>query len=312
MKIKVLGSAAGGGLPQWNCNCANCAAVRRGDPGITARTQSSLCISENDRDWVLLNASPDILQQIRATPELQPARALRDSGIVCALVTDAQIDHTAGLLLLRERQTPLPLHATPSVWAELREGFPLGPMLSHYCGLDYREIPMNGRGFRIPGLPHTRFTAVPLSSAAPPYSPNRNRPAPDDNIGLLIENETSGAVVFYAPGLGQIDTPVREAMAGADLLLIDGTFWQEDEMMRVGLSTKSASDMGHLPQSGPTGMIAALGGLPDISGRAAARQRKVLIHINNTNPILRDDSPERRELDRHGIEVAVDGMTFCV
>ncbi|MBU6493742.1 pyrroloquinoline quinone biosynthesis protein PqqB [Pandoraea sp.] len=304
MQLKVLGSSAGGGFPQWNCNCRNCRAVRRADPAVTARTQSSICVSENGSDWVLINASPDILQQVRTTPELCPARAPRDSGIAAVMLIDAQIDHTAGLLLLRERTAPLPLYATEPVWQDLSTRFPIGPMLDHYCGVDHHSIPLEGAPFHVAGLDATSFTAIPLESAAPPYSPHRHAPEPGDNIGLLIRNESTGRQAFYAPGLGRIDARTREAMQGADLLLVDGTFWRDDEMQRLGLSPKSAAEMGHLAQSGPHGMISHLDAL------ASDTCRKVLIHINNTNPILRDDSPERAELARHGIEVAHDGMTF--
>ncbi|GAB3629657.1 pyrroloquinoline quinone biosynthesis protein PqqB [Pandoraea terrae] len=306
MHILVLGSSAGGGLPQWNCHCANCRAVREGDPAVSARTQSSIAVSENGTDWVLVNASPDILQQVRGAPELRGARAPRDSGIACVVLIDAQIDHCAGLLLLRERDTPLPVHATEPVWQDLCTGFPVGPMLAHYCGVTHHPIPIDGSSFRIDGLDHTRFTAIPLDSAAPPYSPHRQAPVAGDNIGLLIRNERTARQCFYAPGLGRVDARVREAMQAADLLLVDGTFWRDDEMQRLGLSRKRAADMGHLAQSGSHGMIAELDALPSFGAR------KVLIHINNTNPILREDGPERAELARRGIEVAHDGMHFTL
>jgi pyrroloquinoline quinone biosynthesis protein B len=298
MNIVVLGSSAGGGFPQWNCNCRNCAGLRNGTVRATARTQSSIAVSSNGTDWVLINASPDILTQIRATPALQPARARRDSGIAAVMLMDAQIDHVTGLLMLREGRQ-LPLYCTAQVWRELNDGLPLARVLSHYCGVDRHALPLDG-SVHVPGIDGIRFTPLALTSKAPPYSDHRNDPHPGDNIGLLIEDDASGKSVFYAPGLGAIEPHVEAALRKADCVLVDGTFWRADEMIELGLSHKTAADMGHLPQAGEGGMIAVL-------DRVQAR-RKVLIHINNTNPILDDDSEQRALLARHGIEVAFDGM----
>jgi pyrroloquinoline quinone biosynthesis protein B len=304
MKIKVLGSSAGGGFPQWNCNCRNCDGVRRGSIKATRRMQSSIAVSANGEDWLLVNASPDLLAQIAANPELQPARRVRDSGIAAVLVIDAQIDHVTGLLMLRERDTPLPLYATDAVWQDLCSGFPVAPILSHYCGIEHRRIALDGSPLAIDALKGVQIDALPLSSKAPPYSPHRQAPERGDNIGLVITNSQTGKRVFYAPGLGAIEPHVLAAMREADLLLVDGTLWTADEMIRLGLSKKTAADMGHLQQSGPGGMIELLDSLE------ASDVRKVLIHINNTNPVLIEDGPERRILSEHGIEVAYDGMTF--
>lgn len=305
LKIRILGSAAGGGFPQWNCNCFNCRGLRDGSIRASARTQSSIAVSENGIDWVLVNASPDILSQIRATPALQPARAVRDSGICAVLLMDGQIDHVTGLLMLRERSSPLPIHATRQVFADLSGGLPLVSVLSHFCGVTNNTIRLDGAEFPIAPLEHTRFTAVPLSSKAPPYSPHRHDPHPGDNIGMTIVNRATGRQAFYAPGLGAMTPAVSAAMAAADVLLVDGTFWTEDEMIALGLSTKTAAAMGHLPQSGPGGMIEVLDKLP---AAPHGKRRKILIHINNSNPILREDSAERAELAAHGIEIAYDGM----
>lgn len=304
MKIKVLGSSAGGGFPQWNCNCRNCDGVRRGTLKATRRTQSSIAVSANGEDWLLVNASPDLPGQIAANPELQPARRARDSGIAAVLVIDAQIDHVTGLLMLRERDTPLPLYATDAVWQDLCTGFPVGPILSHYCGVEHRRIALDGAPLAVAALHGVQIDALPLSSKAPPYSPHRDAPARGDNIGLVVTNRQTGKRAFYAPGLGAIEPHVLAAMREADLLLVDGTLWTGDEMIRLGLSQKTSADMGHLPQSGPGGMIDVLDSIE------ADNVRKVLIHINNTNPILVEDGRERRILTEHGIEVAYDGMTF--
>lgn len=301
MRIRVLGSSAGGGFPQWNCNCPNCDGLRRGQLRARARTQSSIAISQDGTDWLLVNASPDILQQIRENPVLQPARQIRDSGIAAVLLMDAQIDHVTGLLMLRERRTPLPLLATPEVVSDISEGFPLTRILSHYCGTQTRELPVDGRPVHLPELPGLDIRTVSLSSQPPPYSPFRGRPRPGDNIGLLARNPATGARMFYAPGLAAVGPDLLELMAGCAVVLVDGTFWTNDEMQRLGLSGKTALEMGHLPQSGPGGMIEQLDRLP-------ASTRKILIHINNTNPMLVEDAPERRVLEEHGIEVAFDGM----
>lgn len=301
MRIRVLGSSAGGGFPQWNCNCPNCDGLRRGTVMARSRTQSSIAVSANEVDWLLVNASPDILSQIRDTPELQPARTVRDSGIAAVLLMDAQIDHVTGLLMLRERSSPLPLLATPEVLSDLGQGFPLTRILSHYCGVAPHALPTDGRSFTVPGLDGIEIQTVALSSKPPPYSPFRDKPRPGDNIGLVLQNPASGARAFYAPGLGEVTPELLQLMAGCAVVLVDGTFWTGDEMQRLGLSPKAALDMGHLPQSGPGGMLEQLARLP-------VATRKVLIHINNTNPILIEDSAERAELTRQGIDVARDGM----
>ena len=300
MKIRILGSAAGGGFPQWNCNCFNCHGLRTGAIRAVGRTQSSIAVSENDTDWVLVNASPDILTQIKAFPALQPARAVRDSAICAVLLMDAQLDHVTGLLMLRERGNPLPIYATHQVFEDLGSGLPLLNVLQHYCGTERHPILPDGGGFRIAPLHQSDFQAIAIDSKAPPYSPHRNDPHEGDNIGLKITDTGSGKSIFYAPGLGAISPPILAALQTADVVLVDGTFWTENEMITLGLSKKSATEMGHLPQSGAGGMIEVLDALP--------AARKILIHINNSNPILREDSPERATLADHGIEIAFDGM----
>jgi pyrroloquinoline quinone biosynthesis protein B len=306
MKIIVLGSAAGGGYPQWNCNCNNCEGLRRGTIRSRARTQSSIAISGNGSDWLLVNASPDILAQIRVTPALQPARAVRDSGIHAVLLTDAQIDHVTGLLMLREG-SPIQLYCSAPVWDELHTGFSVATVLSHYAGLAWRPLALDegdGAWFAIPGLDGIDFSALALDSKAPPYSARRARAAPGDNIGLLARDQASGKQLFYAPGLAHIDARVAAAMRCADCLLVDGTFWTEHEMSGPGLPARSAASMGHLPLDGPDGMIEVLDAMP--------AGRKIVIHINNTNPILDEASTQRAMLERHTIEVAYDGMEIIL
>ena len=307
MKIKILGSGAGGGLPQWNCNCENCTHARNGTGDVKPRTQSSIAVSEDGKDWILINASPDLLAQLRAHPELQPARSIRDTGIAAVLLIDAQIDHVAGLLMMRERSTALPIYACPPVLADLSGGLPLIPLLEHYCGVEQHAITLE-KPFTIAPLSGIRFTAIPIDSKAPPYSPRRNAPAPGDNIALLIENLDTRARAFYAPGLASISESVLGAMHSASLVLVDGTFWTPTEMINFGLSTKRAADMGHLAQCGHDGMP----GMVQILDSLPAATRKVLTHVNNTNPILDPHSAECTVLRNRGIEVAHDGMQFKV
>ncbi|KWR90788.1 pyrroloquinoline quinone biosynthesis protein PqqB [Cupriavidus sp. IDO] len=302
--IRVLGSAAGGGFPQWNCNCHNCDGVRRGTLRATPRTQSSIALFDDGAEAILVNASPDILRQLRDTPSLQPARAPRDTAIAGVVLMDAQIDHVTGLLMLREHRRALPVYATGTVLDDLGAAFPLTRILSHYCGLEAHALPLDDTPFSVPPLQGVALTAVPLESKAPPYSPNRHAPRRGDNIGLRIVDRHSGRRAFYAPGLGRVDDHVFTELRIADVVLVDGTFWRDDEMQQAGFSGKTAADMGHLALSGPGGMIEILDRLP--------ASRKILIHINNTNPILAEDSPERGELTRHGIELAYDGMEIAL
>jgi pyrroloquinoline quinone biosynthesis protein B len=299
MKIRVLGSAAGGGFPQWNCNCPMCDGQRKGKINAKARTQSSIAVSTDNVNWVLFNASPDVLTQIRAFPALQPGRAKRDTGIVGIILMDAQIDHTTGLLSLREGK-PLEIYCTDMVQQDLTTGNPLFNILGHYCKVNWNQVQPRGEGFSVAGVEHLRFKPFPLKSKAPPYSPHRNDPHEGDNLGMRVTDTRTGSTLLYAPGLGQIEAHIKPLMADADCLLVDGTTWTDDEMITLGLSAKRAQDMGHLSQSGPGGMIEVL--------QPMTKPRKILIHINNTNPILNEDSAERAELTRHKIEVAYDGM----
>lgn len=304
MRITILGSAAGGGFPQWNCNCHNCAGVRSGVVNAKPRTQSSIFVQpDGGGDGVLFNASPDILEQIRSHPTLQPARALRDSAIAGVVLIDGQIDHATGLFMLRERNSPLPLWCTDPVEEDLSQGNPVLRVLTHYCGVQRHRIGLNGDWFEVPGVSDLRFRALPLSSKAAPYSPHREQSVAGDNIGVTIHDQQSGKTAFYAPGLGAITPEVFDAMSSADAVLVDGTFWTDDEMPRLGISRKLAREIGHLPQSGPGGMIEWMAKLPP-------RTRRLLIHINNTNPILDEDSVERATLTRANIEVCEDNMTI--
>ncbi|MBE2163106.1 pyrroloquinoline quinone biosynthesis protein PqqB [Acinetobacter oleivorans] len=299
MYIYVLGSAAGGGFPQWNCNCPNCHGVRTGSIQAKARTQSSIAVSENGTDWVLLNASPDIRQQLFEFKAAQPARQLRDTGIISVILMDSQLDHTTGLLTLREG-CPMNVWCTEMVHQDLTSGFPVFNMLKHWNGgLQYNEINPK-QAFKIDGFENLEFLPLIIKSAAPPYSPHRNDPHDGDNIALIIKDNKTQKQLFYAPGLGKIDDQIMQIMQSSDCVMIDGTLWTDDEMQQTGVGTKTGREMGHLYISGEGGSLSYLNQLNT--------PKKVLIHINNTNPILNENSSQFAELKANGVEVAYDGM----
>lgn len=300
MLVHVLGSGAGGGFPQWNCNCANCKGVREGSIKASPRTQSSIAISADGESWILFNASPDIKKQMDDFPAFQPARQVRDTAITAIVITDAQIDHVTGLLTLREHNKPWDIYCTSAVHDDLTTGFPVFNILGHFRGIHWHEINTQQKSFTIPSAPGLIFTAVPLKSEAPPYSPHRHNTVPGDNIGMRIEDTRTGKSLFYAPGLGVAEDHVIEYMKNADCVLVDGTVWTDDEMSHEGISNKRAQEMGHLDQSSEGGIMSILNSM--------TKPRKILIHINNTNPILNEESPQRQILNTAQIEVAFDGM----
>jgi pyrroloquinoline quinone biosynthesis protein B len=300
MFIHVMGSGAGGGFPQWNCNCSNCHGVREGTVEAKRRTQSSIAISANGTDWILFNASPDIKVQMDSFPALQPARQVRDTAITAIVITDAQIDHVTGMLTLREHNKPWEVYTTQAVYEDLTSGFPVFNILGHFRGINHHEINTDENTFTIPTAEGLVFTPVPLKSEAPPYSPHRHNTVPGDNIGMLIEDTRTGKSLFYAPGLGVAEDHVLGYMRNADCVFVDGTVWTDDEMSHEGISDKRALEMGHLDQS-------SKGGIMDIL-KSMEKPRKFLIHINNTNPILNENSPQRKTLEAAGIEVSYDGM----
>jgi pyrroloquinoline quinone biosynthesis protein B len=300
MKIRVLGSGAGGGFPQWNCSCPNCKAVRSGSIKASTRNQSSIAVSSDGEHWVLFNASPDVRAQLEGFPEIHPKNKVRGTGIEAIVIIDSQIDHATGLLILREGD-PLNIYCTDMVKQDLTTGFPIFNILEHFCGVNDHPIPLNGDSFTIPNIDDLEFTALPLKSKAPPYSPHRDDPHEGDNIGMVIRQISTGKTTFYAPGLGEIEPHIEKVMIEADFVLVDGTFWTDDELASVGRPLL-ARKIGHLPQSGESGMIEFLDTLE--------KPRKILIHINNTNPILNEESKERNILNQHGIEVSFDNMNI--
>jgi pyrroloquinoline quinone biosynthesis protein B len=291
VRVHVLGSAAGGGYPQWNCHCEACDAARAGGRA-RPRTQSSLAIRGGQGPWFLVNASPDLRQQLE-TLDQRSVDGVRAQPIAGVLLTDAEIDHTAGLLLLRESVTPLRIFGDAGVERALRDGYPVLPILERYCGAEWQTLepgrtqPLDGSSLQVES-----FAA---GGDAPRYLDGELEAS-----GLVFRDGATGGVVTYVPGLARVDDDVVGRFAASDLVLVDGTFWREDELARLGISDRSARDMGHVPLSGPGGTLELLAGLE--------RPRTVLVHINNTNPILLEDSPEREEVVRAGIEVAYDGL----
>ena len=293
MRVRVLGSAAGGGFPQWNCHCEVCEAARAGARAVP-RTQSSLAIRGADGPWFLVNASPDLREQLEAlaAPSVDGVRSPPIAGV---LLTDAEIDHTAGLLLMRESATPLRVLGDAGVERALRVGYPVLPMLERYSGAAWESLapersqPLDGSSLEV--------EPFPTGGDAPRYL---GSDAELEASGFVFRDRASGGVVTYAPGLARLDDRVIARFAASDLVLVDGTFWHDDDLARLGISDRTARDMGHTPLAGPGGTLEALAGLE--------RPRKVLVHINNTNPILLEDSPEREQVVRAGVEVAYDGL----
>lgn len=301
MKIKILGSAAGGGFPQWNCNCVQCSGCRQGSIQSKSRTQSSAAVRGYGNDWVLLNASPDIRSQIEQFIPLSPGDPIRTSPISAIILTDSQLDHVSGLLFLREAGQKLIIYCTDQVYEDLMTSFPVLRILDSYCGVERRVLSISEDHFEIPEAPGVKFKALPVSGKAPPYSPHRGHETPGHNVALTIMCAASGKTALYAPGLASstvqgMDRVLRES----HLILADGSFWSEDELMTAGCGKKLASDMGHLAISGKEGMIEYLSKYPT--------SRRILVHMNNTNPILDENSEERKYLWSHGIEVGHDGL----
>lgn len=303
MHILVLGSGAGGGFPQWNCHCENCKGLREHSINAKPRTQSSIAVSANGTDWVLINASPDIRQQINQTSQLWPHDKTQQRGtaIRSIILTDSQIDHTTGLLTLREG-LPLPVYCTDVVYEDLTDSFPLFPMLKHWHGgLQRHPLDTNYEASFTPlGAEGLVFNPVVLESNAPPYSKYRDNIVPGNNIGLKITDQASGKSVFYAPGCVQANDLVKQMLTDASCALFDGTLWLDDEMIQKGFSNRLGTQMGHMPVNGPDGTVALLNQF-DI-------ERKILIHINNTNPVLNEDSSAHAYLLENNVELAFDGM----
>lgn len=302
MKVIVLGSSAGGGFPQWNCYCKNCDNYRKAQIKASARTQSSIAVQISSEEWVLINASPDVHHQILANHLNSSNGKVRKNPFCAIILTDSQLDHSAGLLLLREDK-PLTVFATNNVFEDLNGEFPVMKLLRKYCGIDQKIIE-GEKSFTINNKIHIVFTAIPIHSNAPPYSMHRDKTQVGDNAGIVVCNKKTNKKLLYVPGIDFIDDQLLNLMNTVDILLIDGTFFHIDELIRSGVGTKLASEMGHLPLAGEKGLIFYLNQL--------TKPRKILVHINNTNPILDEESPEFSELLRSNIEVARDGLEILL
>ncbi|PSM50298.1 pyrroloquinoline quinone biosynthesis protein PqqB [Chroococcidiopsis sp. CCALA 051] len=300
MEVKILGTAAGGGLPQWNCNCPNCQAVRASSAGVCWLNQSSIAVRANNQPWFLVNASPDVRQQLELLRDGKPV-SIRSSPIAGILLTDAEIDHTTGLILLRESSEPLRVYGTDTVRIALTEGFPLLSTLAGYCGVKWSllepGIPIN---LGLDAANQLEVEAFPLAAKPPKYM--RHKAVADEVWVVGFTFRASGKVMTYAPGLAQLDDTVLERFESSDCILIDGTCWQDDELVNLGIANRKAREMGHLPLSGAEGSIQHLAQL--------RHPRKILVHINNTNPILMANSQERQVVEKAGIEVGDDGLTI--
>jgi pyrroloquinoline quinone biosynthesis protein B len=278
IRIRILGSAAGGGLPQWNCLCANCAAARNGE--IAPQTQSSVAVSADNERWFLVNASPDLPRQIESTPALQPQPgSLRNTPIAGVLLTNADLDHTLGLLLLRQQQTPVLVYASDATrsaldWLELLL-HPFGGSTWRTASGDFNSL-SNGLAFR----------AIELHKSN----------------AFQLRDEVSGRAALIAPVVGELTAELRDAVSTSDVILFDGTFWNDDELRAVRRDARSAREMNHLPISDSS--LALL--------RHSPARRKIYIHINNTNPILMPGSRERALVQQAGIEIACDGLEIIL
>jgi pyrroloquinoline quinone biosynthesis protein B len=306
VRIRVLGAAAGGGFPQWNCGCPNCRGLRAGHIRATPRTQESVAVSADGVRWFLLNVSPEIRHQIESFSGLHP-KAPRHSPIDAIVLTNGDLDHTLGLLSLRESH-PLVVYATERVRRGFTEGNVLYRTLERFpdqvtwralrpgreealAEVDGRASGLIVEAVAVPGkLPiHLELGLAPLGAGEP-----------TDNVGLKIRDAATGRRLAYFPAVGGLTVDIRKALADADCVFFDGTFWSRDELPALGLGTKRAEDMAHLPVGGEAGSLAALRGL--------SAPRRIYIHLNNTNPLLRDDSMERKEAEAAGWEIAFDGM----
>lgn len=310
MRVRILGAAAGGGFPQWNCHCENCARMRRGALRATPRTQCSVAVSADGRRWCLLNASPDILAQLRTLPCPDDVPAADRAGPLDAiLLTDAELDHCAGLLAIRETG-PLALYSTAIVrdWI-----FGKNTAFAAICQpgrLDWRELSPSVATTAAEVVMRTaagadtglRCAVLPVAAKIPRHASAAGPEPSGAAIAVRIWSVHGGGALLYAPCFRRLDEALIDAARGAACLILDGSFWWEDEMARRGVGAATASAMGHLAIGGPHGSLAAL--------RTLSGMRKLYSHINNTNPILDEHSAERQMLASAGFELAADGMTL--
>ncbi len=311
MHILVLGSGAGGGVPQWNCNCPVCRAAWDGDPRVAPRTQSSIAVSADGNDWCLINCSPDLRQQIISNPQLHPRNpdehGKRDTPIAAVMLTNADVDHVAGLLTLREKQS-FNLFATGRILDVLAQN-KIFDVLDPDC-VTRTQFALGAATEVIPGLTVEAF-AVPgkvalyLEDGADTQGGGLEIGGQsEDTIGLKFTFDNGAKSMFYIPGCAAMPDALADRIRGAELVLFDGTVWHDDEMIARRVGRKTGHRMGHMSMAGQGGSIAALAGL-DIG-------RKVFIHINNTNPVLIEGTPEHEQVHAEGWELAYDGMELTL
>ncbi|GAA3836839.1 pyrroloquinoline quinone biosynthesis protein PqqB [Streptomyces coacervatus] len=297
MLLLVLGTAAGGGIPQWNCACPSCSGARA-HPG-RRRRHASLAVRTDDGRWYIVNATPDIGDQIEARPELHPGPGPRQTPVAGLVLTDAELDHTLGLARLREADR-LQVIATAPVRQALLDRLHLGEVLTPYTSITWRELPPRGAEPLDPGASDLQISGIPVSGKRPRYAAD----APDDDawvVALRLYDPASGATALYAPALAAWPDRFQQAAAEADCVIVDGTFWDDEEPRRTGISERTATGMGHLPIEGPGGTAERLTGLS---------ARCLYTHLNNTNPLVDPAAPQHKRLARLGLEVAYDGMVI--
>jgi len=300
MRIRILGSAAGGGVPQWNCRCRNCEAARAGSPHVRPRTQSSIAVSADGNSWFLLNVSPDIRQQtLDFSPLGPPPGNERGQSIAGCVLTDAELDHTAGLLLLREGLT-FSVYCTSRVRRWLNRFLPIEPLLANFANPHWFEIPLTESSRLGAAGPGLILRAFEVERHVPRFVDEESSMASGAVIGVSILDPVTGGKLVYAPCVGSLSEPLLSMAMEADAVFIDGTFWSNDEPLQFGRRT--ALQMGHVPVSGPGSSLDWMAGLP-------ARQR-VYVHINNTNPMLDERGPQHSLAMSKGVRVGQDGDMF--
>jgi pyrroloquinoline quinone biosynthesis protein B len=303
VKVRLLGTAAGGGFPQWNCACSNCDALRRGTIASQARHEFCAAISADGKSWFLLEAPSDVRAHVEQFVPLQPGGAVRGTRIEGVLLTGADLDQSLGLLTLREGPG-LAVHATATVKNSLAAGLRLPAVLDCYSGATWHEPPRKASALlRCDGTPSgLKYAAFAAVGQSPRYLRGRRTELCTDRVGYLIIDETTGGRLIALPGFASLDDGTLDLIGNCHLLLIDGTFWSDDELRRTGAGMLSAAEMGHLPVGGPAGSLAAVGPVP--------ARRKIYVHMNNTNPMLADDSAESLAVRQAGMEVGRDGIDF--
>jgi pyrroloquinoline quinone biosynthesis protein B len=305
MHVRLLGTAAGGGFPQWNCGCVNCRTARSDPDRAAPRLQTCIAVSADGRRWFLVGASPDLRSQIESFPPLRGDGPVRGSALEGILLAGADLDHVLGLFLLREAGR-LRVLATAAVRRSLREGLHLEEVLARYGRLEWLEPPDRPAplGLDDGGPSGLLLEAFPAPGKPPRYREDSADPDPGDCVGYLLEDARTHGRLAILPGAAALDATILRRLHGCDALLIDGTFWSEHELAESGAGGATAAQMGHLPIGGPGGSLESIARLPAL--------RKIYLHINNTNPMLLEGSPQRRAVEAAGIEVGRDGLEFVL